>query len=192
MVRRGTDWSVFLSQARSSGKPEHCLISKAKDWAAQTLHHFSPCSFLGGMGWGVNILGGPSSFYWSTFLVKSVIGCPTAAGSRNIFMSYFHVKIKTIRKMGFPGGTIVKNLPANRGSQYLVSFNHRAASWMAQTVKNLPAMRETWVWPLGWEDALEKEMATHSNILGWRIPETEESGGLQSVGLQKSWTWLSD
>ena len=47
--------------------------------------------------------------------------------------------------MGFPGGSMVKNLPANIGSQYLVSFNHRAASWMAQMVKNLPAMRETWV-----------------------------------------------
>ena len=41
---------------------------------------------------------------------------------------------------------------------------------VAQTVKNLPAMRETWVQPLGWEDALEKGMATHSSILAWRIP----------------------
>ena len=49
-------------------------------------------------------------------------------------------------------------------------------------VKNLPAMRETQVGSLGWEDPLEKEMATHSNILSWRIPWTEEPGELQSVG----------
>ena len=51
---------------------------------------------------------------------------------------------------------------------------------MAQIVKNLPAMRETWGRSLGWEDALEKGMATHSNILAWRIPWTEELGRLQS------------
>ena len=45
-------------------------------------------------------------------------------------------------------------------------------------VKNLPAMQETWVQSLGWEDPLEKEMATHSSILAWRIPGTEESGRL--------------
>ena len=49
---------------------------------------------------------------------------------------------------------------------------------MAQTVKNLPAMQETWVHPLGWEDPLEKGMATHPSILAWRIPRTEEPGGL--------------
>ena len=56
---------------------------------------------------------------------------------------------------------------------------------MAQTVKNLPAMQETWVRNLGWEDPLEKEMATHSSILAWRIPWTEEPGRLQSMGLQR-------
>ena len=50
---------------------------------------------------------------------------------------------------------------------------------MAQSVKNLPAMQEeTWVQSLGWEDPLEKEMATHSNVLAWGIPWTEEPGGL--------------
>ena len=48
---------------------------------------------------------------------------------------------------------------------------------VAQTVKNLPAMQETWLQSLGWEDLLEKGMATHSNILAWRIPRTEELGG---------------
>ena len=56
---------------------------------------------------------------------------------------------------------------------------------MAQRLKHLPAMRETWVRSLGWEDPLEKEMATHSSILAWRIPWREESGRLQSMGSQR-------
>ena len=56
---------------------------------------------------------------------------------------------------------------------------------MAQAVKNLPAMQETRVQSLGREDPLEKEMATHSSILAWRIPRTEEPGGLQSMVLQE-------
>ena len=59
------------------------------------------------------------------------------------------------------------------------------ASLIAQLIKNLPAMQETWVRSLGWEDSLEKEMATHFSILAWRIPGTEEPGGLQSMGLQR-------
>ena len=65
--------------------------------------------------------------------------------------------------VGFPDGTVVKNLPANQ---------------------------ETWVRFLGWEDSLEKEMATHSSILVWDIPWTEEPGRLQSTGSQKSQTQL--
>ena len=56
---------------------------------------------------------------------------------------------------------------------------------MAQMVKNLPEMQETWVQSLGQEDPLEKGMATHSSILAWRIPWTEEPDGLQSIGLQR-------
>ena len=56
---------------------------------------------------------------------------------------------------------------------------------MAQLVKNLSAMQETQVQPLGWEDLLDKGMATHCSILAWRIPWTEESGGLQSMGFQR-------
>ena len=52
-------------------------------------------------------------------------------------------------------------------------------------VKNLPAMQETWVLSLGWEDPLEKEMATHSSILVWRIPGMAEPGGLPSMGLHR-------
>ena len=64
-------------------------------------------------------------------------------------------------------------------------------SLVAQIVKNLPAMQETWVRSLGQEDPLEKEMATHSSILAWRIPWTEELGGLQSNRVTKSRTQLS-
>ena len=56
---------------------------------------------------------------------------------------------------------------------------------MAQLVKNLPTMQETWVLSLAWEDPLEKEMAAHSSVLAWKIPWTEEPGGLQSMGSQR-------
>ena len=65
------------------------------------------------------------------------------------------------------------------------------ASLVAQTVNYLPAMWETWVRSLGWEDPLEKEMATHSSTLAWTIPWTEEPGRLQSMGWQ-SRTRLGD
>ena len=58
-------------------------------------------------------------------------------------------------------------------------------SLVVQTVKHLPTMRETRVKSLSWEDLLEKEMATHSNIHAWKIPWTEEPGRLQSMGLQR-------
>jgi len=63
-------------------------------------------------------------------------------------------------RIGFPGGTVVKNLPAKQ------------------------EMQETQVQSLGWEDPLEKGMATHSSILAWRIPWTDKPGRLQSMGLQ--------
>ena len=56
---------------------------------------------------------------------------------------------------------------------------------MAQRLKRLPAMWETWIQSLGQEDPLEKEMATHSSILAWRIPQLEKPGGLQSTGSQR-------
>ena len=64
-------------------------------------------------------------------------------------------------------------------------MNNDGAMMVAQTIKNLPAMQETWVRSLGWEDLLEKEMATHSRILAWGIPWTDEPGGLQSMLLQR-------
>ena len=59
-------------------------------------------------------------------------------------------------------------------------------SLVAQSVKNLPATQETWVQFLGWKDFLDKEMATHSSILAWRILWTDETSGLQSMELQES------
>ena len=63
---------------------------------------------------------------------------------------------------------------------------------VAQLVKNPLAMQETWVWSLGQEAPLEKEMATHSSIFAWEIQWTEETCKLQSMASQKRWTWLSD
>ena len=93
---------------------------------------------------------------------------------------------------------MVKNLPANRGDVGLIPGSGRFpgegngyplqyswASPVAQLVKNLPAMWETWLQSLGWEDPLEKEMAIHSSILPRRIPWVEEPGGLQSMGSQR-------
>ena len=58
-------------------------------------------------------------------------------------------------------------------------------SLVAQMRKKMPAMWETWVRSLGWKDPLEKGMATHSSVLAWRIPWTEELGGLQAMGVQR-------
>ena len=66
---------------------------------------------------------------------------------------------------------------------WLVYF--RLASLVAQRLKRLPPMRETWVQSLGWDDPLEKEMVTHSSILAWKIPWTEKPGRLQSMGSQR-------
>ena len=70
---------------------------------------------------------------------------------------------------------------------HCILFIHSSVrpSLVAQTVKCVPTMRETWVESLGGEDLLEKKMATHSSILAWNIPWMEEPGGLQSMGLQR-------
>ena len=71
-----------------------------------------------------------------------------------------------------------------RGVLVLIStlYLEKRASLVTQTVKNLPAMQETWVRSLGREDPVEEGMATNSSTLAWRVPWTEEPGGLQSVG----------
>ena len=74
-----------------------------------------------------------------------------------------------------------------KGNLFFFSFPRlsNSASLVAQRLKCLPAMREIWVGSLGWEDPLEKEMATYSSVLALRIPWTEEPGGLQSTGSQR-------
>ena len=66
------------------------------------------------------------------------------------------------------------------------------ASLVAQLVKNLPVVQETPIQCLVWEDPLEQKMTIHSSVLAWEIPRTEEAGGLQSMGLQKNQTQLSN
>ena len=71
-------------------------------------------------------------------------------------------------------------------NNYIIPMQSLEASLVAQSVKNMPAMQDTWVHFLGGEDPLEKEMATHSSIPAWKIPWTEEPGRLQFVGSQES------
>ena len=100
--------------------------------------------------------------------------------------------------LAFPGGSAGKESICNEGDLGSIPGSGRCLgdgnsyplqySWaplVAQTVKNLPAMRETWVRSLGWEEPLEKGTATHSSILAWRIPWTEETARLQSMGSQR-------
>ena len=96
--------------------------------------------------------------------------------------------------MDFPGSSAGKESVCNAGDPVSIPGSGRSSgkgtgyplqySWaflVAQTVKNPPAMQETWVQSLDQEDPLEKRIATHSNILAWRIPKTEGPGGLQST-----------
>ena len=74
-----------------------------------------------------------------------------------------------------------------------IDYTFTRASLVAQRVERLPATQETQVWSLGYEDPLEKEMATHPSILAWRIPWTEELSGLQSTGSQRvGHDWVTD
>ena len=84
---------------------------------------------------------------------------------------------------GDPGSIPGSGISAGEGADY--SLQYSWASLVVQLVKNSPTMWETWVRSLGEEDPLEKEMATHSSILTWRIPWTEKPGRLQSMGSQE-------
>ena len=89
-------------------------------------------------------------------------------------------------------------------NKFLIFYQFTWASLVVQMVKHLPAMWETWVQSLGWEDPLEKAMATHSSTLAWKIPWMEETGRLQSMGSQRvghdwatsltchQFTWIKD
>ena len=87
----------------------------------------------------------------------------------------------------FPGGSDGKASAYNAGDPGSIpgQGTYPRPSLVAQMVKHLPAMQETWVQSLVWEDPLEKEMATHSSTPAWKIPWTEEPGRLQSMGSQR-------
>ena len=106
------------------------------------------------------------------------------------FPLWFEAEIyKVLQKpcsAGDPGLTPELGRSAREGIGY--PFQYSWASLVDEMVKNLPAIWETWVRSLGWEDPLEDGMAIHSSILDWRTPWTEEPGRLQSMGSQKSQT----
>ena len=80
---------------------------------------------------------------------------------------------------------MIPGLGRSAGEGIVYPLQYSGASLVVQLVKNPPAMRETWVQSLGWEDPLEEGMTTHSIILAWRIPWIKEPGGLQSMGSQR-------
>ena len=80
---------------------------------------------------------------------------------------------------------MIKQFYLHHLTQAQQPWKHLYCCLVAQTVKHLPTMRETWVRSLGWEDPLEKEMAAHSSILAWKIPWTAEPGRLPSMGSQR-------
>ena len=84
-------------------------------------------------------------------------------------------------------GHFASELKMQRGSYVLISYVSFVLllSYMTQMVKSLSAVWDTWIRSLGWEDSLEKEMATYSSILDWEMPWTQESGRLQSTELQR-------
>ena len=103
-----------------------------------------------------------------------------------------------IRNRCFPDSSVGKESACNAGDPSAIPgwgssagevigypLQYSWASLVAQLVKNPPAMWETWLQSLGWEDSLEEGKITHSNILAWRILWTKESGGLQSMGSQR-------
>ena len=117
----------------------------------------------------------------------------TCTGSSLLCMGFL-----SLGSMCFPGSSAGKESTCNAGDPGPIPESGRCtgeeigyplqyywASLVAQMVKNLPTMQETWVRSLGQEDLLEKGTATHSSILAWRVPWTEEPGRLQSTGLQR-------
>ena len=90
---------------------------------------------------------------------------------------------------GDPGSIPVSGRAPGEGIGYPLQYSWTSS--VAQMVKNLPTMWETWVRTLGWEDPLEEGMATHSSILVWRIPKDRGTWGATVHRVTKSWTWLS-
>ena len=91
--------------------------------------------------------------------------------------------LEWVANAGDPNSIPGSGSSTGEGISYLLQYSW--ASLVAQLVKNPPVTRESWVRSRGWEDPLEKEMAPHSSTLAWKIPWTEEPGGLQSMGSQR-------
>ena len=92
-------------------------------------------------------------------------------------------KLRILKWEDYPG--LSRGAQSDHRGPYKSEAAGSDASLVAHRVKHLPATRETQAWSLGWEDPLEKKMATHSSILAWRTPWTEEPGGLESMGSQR-------
>ena len=128
----------------------------------------------------------PNIFYDYAF-------CVVITASETFFGMYSMLQICSLKEWPWMLATIMTILKTvnevNMGNMVgLLNRVWLGANWaslVAQRLKHLPAMQETWVRSLGREDPLEKEIATHSSILAWRIPWMEEPGGLQSMGLQR-------
>ena len=118
--------------------------------------------------------------------------------SSNIILciNFFSIKLAA---RGFPGSSAGKESACNAGNPGSIPgsgsspgegvgypLQYSWASLVAQMVKNLPAMRKTWVQSLSWEDASRESMATHSSVLAWRIPGMGEPGGLPSMGSHRA------
>ena len=113
-----------------------------------------------------------SHLYGGFFQVIQTVTCPNGSDGK-----------KSACNAGDPGSIPALGRSAGEGTGYPLQYSW--ACLVAQLVKNLPARRETWVQSLGREDPLEKGKAPHSSIQAWRVPWTEEPGGLQSVGSQR-------
>ena len=114
--------------------------------------------------------------------------CPSL-GSLNFLPRICHVHNSVVKESacsaGDPSSIPGSGRSPGEGIGYPVQYSW--ASLVAQLIKNVPVMQETWVWSLGWEDPLEKGKAIHSSILAWRIPSD-----CRVHGVANSWTWLSD
>ena len=152
------------------------LVGMGFDFIMTVLLLPSHCGFLFGLGHGVSFLGwvSVSSCWW---LSNSWLQIWSSCRRRwaHILLLH-HLELEALYLFIFNFYCHIVTL------QCCVSF---WASLVAQMVKNLPEMQETWVRSLDWEDPLEKGMATHSSVLAWSTPWTEEPGGLQSMGSQR-------
>ena len=122
---------------------------------------------------------------WRWTRERPQYSCNRHTGYRSQSAIVFEKRDQTKMPPSLPTCSSISRIYLDLDIRSLYCMYQGRSSLVAQTVKNLPAMQETRVRSLGWEDPLEKGVATHSSILAWRIPWTEEPGGLQSMGSQR-------